>query len=63
VVVLVGETLWVPLVAVELVQPLGVVAAQLVALVVDQVRVALWPELIDVGLALNVMPGAGVPDP
>jgi len=57
----VGDTDWVPDVAVELVQPLGVVAEQESALVELQESVELLPEVIDVGLAVRVTVGAGLP--
>jgi len=64
----VGETDWVPDVAVELVQPLGDVALQLVGLdkvelVTLQLRVLDEPEVMDVGLAVRDIVGAGVEEP
>lgn len=55
-VVAVGVTLWVPLVALLPVQP--PLAVQEVALVEDQVRVALWPETMLVGEAEKETVGA-----
>jgi hypothetical protein len=55
----VGETDWVPLVALAPLQPLE--AVHDVALVVDQVSVELEPEVIDEGEAEMVTTGAGVP--
>ena len=55
---MVGDTDWEPEVAVELVQPEGVVALQLVALVELQVKVELCPELMVVGLAVRETVGA-----
>jgi hypothetical protein len=57
VVVLVGLTLFVPLVASAPVQP--PLAVQEVALVLDQVRVELAPDAMVVGLADRVTVGAG----
>ena len=51
---------WEPLVAVELVQPEGVVAAHDVALVADQVKLELPPLDTLVGLAVRVIPGGGL---
>ncbi len=53
----VGETLCVPLVLLAPVHP--PLAVQLVALVVDQVRVLLWPVAMVSGLAVSVTVGAG----
>jgi hypothetical protein len=53
----------VPEIAVELVQPAGVVAEHEVALVELQVRVELLPEVMLVGLALRVTVGAPPPPP
>ena len=53
----VGETLCVPLVAFEPLQP--PLAVQEVALVLDQVRIEERPETIAVGLAERVAVGAG----
>ncbi|MDP2702662.1 MAG: hypothetical protein Q8P98_11395 [Candidatus Rokubacteria bacterium] len=50
-----GETLEVPLVAVELLQEVE----QLVALVEVQVRVLAWPAVMESGLALRLTVGAG----
>ena len=50
----------VPLVAVDVVHPLGEAALQLVALVLLQVRVEALPLVTDVGDALRVTVGAGV---
>lgn len=55
-----GETDWLPLVAVELVQPLGDVAEQDDVLVELQVKVLLLPAVIDVGLAVKVAVGVGL---
>ena len=63
VVVAVRLTDLVPLVAVEVVQPLGLVAEQEVAFVELQVSVELLPELTVVRLAESVTVGAGVLDP
>jgi hypothetical protein len=52
-VVALGETDWLPAVAVELVQPLGVVAEQELTLVELQVRVELPPVVTELGLALK----------
>ena len=54
---LVGETASVPLVAALPVQPPE--AVHEVALVLDQARVELLPEVIEVGLAFKVTVGAG----
>jgi hypothetical protein len=59
VVVVVGLTDCVPEVAVELVQPLGVVAEQLVVFAEVQVSVELCPEEIVVGLAVRDTEGWG----
>jgi hypothetical protein len=56
-VVVVGLTLFVPLVASVPVQP--PVAVQEVALVLDQVRVELPPEVMEIGLADRVTVGVG----
>jgi hypothetical protein len=58
-VLLVGETVVVPEVALAPLQPLE--AVHDVALVVDQVSVELEPETMDEGEALMVTTGAGVP--
>ena len=55
--VLVGDTLCVPLVLLVPVQP--PLAVQLVALLLDQVSVLDWPEVIVVGLAARVTAGGG----
>ena len=58
-VVLVGFTVDVPLVVSAPVQP--PLAAHDVALVLDQLSVELLPDVMLVGLAVNVTVGAGVP--
>ena len=50
---MVGDTPWLPLVAVEIVQPLGDVALQEVALAEDHVSVEDWPDVVVVGLAVR----------
>ena len=55
--VAVGETLTLPLVGSEP-MPLSIVTE--VALLVDHVKVELWPELMLAGLAVNEIVGAGV---
>ena len=59
--VTVGETDWVPKVALAPVQPLE--AVQEVASVEDQVRVEDWTFVIKTGEAEMVTVGAGVPEP
>ena len=51
-----GLTAWEPAVAVDVVQG----AAQVVALVADHVKVAVWPAAIVAGAALNVTLGLAV---
>jgi hypothetical protein len=62
VVVPAGLTDWDPEVP-EIVNPLGAVAEQEDAFVLDQVRVELPPEVMEVGLATNEAVGAGVLPP
>ena len=55
-----GVTIWLPDTGFDPLQ--SSIAVQDVALVVDQVRVEEFPKLMEVGLAVNVRVGAGVPD-
>ena len=58
----VGETDWLPEVAVDDVQPLGEAAVHEVAFVLDQVNLDELPAVIEAGDTDNVTVGAGTVD-